>query len=1525
MTRHRNLCSRHAPRLENLESRRLLAAEILSLDTIRESEDVVAAEFAIEVLRNDTGSFNPTGPVLTSLVDRLMIVTSEPIDGAIAEIYPPVVRGAGSDEVWDTEDDRLFETRIHHDDEESFFRIDIIDGPLDDGAYRVEIPAELVLGEEAIDEVQSPYAYDFSIDALEDGARSEGFANQTIETARSVPLVADATTAFRRAEFAVQGTVNNHRFNPDLTDEDYYRVELLAGESLLIQDLSNGTSLGDSFYYELLDASGNLLMQRSAGTDSLFDPVAESGVYFVKVARLPDLVGVVPSYRASPYRLIMTTFDGTFLVRPSSGRSFAPVEVHQSTRTSDFGGLVRRSGGISLGNFAPGTQVSVEAIAPEWVEQEWELSINESSIGLISGGSSLNTSFTVRSLGYYQLELSVTNYQLVDAFVQFAVSVTDTTPPILTNVAGSPLVTSNPLDFYGDLFTLRYSEHLSAIPTTLGNLREAGDDGQLGTDDDVTFALSQSDNYVESTGNHEVTLSNPGHLREGRYSLEVSSVGVTDFSGNEIADVATHQFDFEVAYPYAVTYEIETLPAQEPVENRIDLHEDGNGTGWWRSNAIQGRVEVEEESDVWVVRLEAGDTARVLFDVNEALTVGVSRLDEDLVEQFERRSLRESDSFLATVTGDYRFSLNRQNGDVEPDYYRFALDVARKTPRSFSLVEANSSLLHKLDRSTQYHQLGFFDEGTIVELSLDQPEWNDQELRLGVVRSNGAAFDVLESTDSFIRILMTRAGELRPSVSRANWDSEFANFLNGHYRIDATAVNDFNFGLALGQPILQDGFATDVPISNFQIQFTQSFLFEHERSGPELIVLTDAGDDGQFDTADDAEVPIKLFGFGHSFTIVQNELTQVTGLSVQIDNQRRILDTGNYRLTLHADALHTRVGNTLNDGLDFVTEFEINPVDPLTTYEPEESIADDSVERINPLGDGESLGPGTTLHRGMGTIASRNTPEDRTDRWSFNAEAGEFAIVWVAYRTSDQSWSRVALDHVDNNGDETDVFAVDDEIGGRVIFEIQEEGSHVVTVVPPVFFTGDDPLYEIYILTTQESSRISLFEPAFAAEHRDDQPVSFRNGDAVIHVGSSIRTSAFPGDRDTTMATLGTLAAGTRVESRVFVPSWTAGDPATIRVVQDSPRGRSIAAVNEPGDYSLRVGFPFLSDEVVVGPGENQDQKYFAVSFVKPPEPVTVLVEDIDGEADAKQLRVNRDPAIHDGLVTGTSLYSLVDGRLSLVASSEAASLAQHIDASDLATPDAADHYIATMSTTDDSLSRLDFRGRIESSLIIDESLTSSENFALPTHLFVDEGTDVVFEGDWEVATPVSFENKWWNRVRSGDHELLVYTGSVLHHLTQPADVDSDGRVDAMDALLVINQLRRGEPTPEESDAAFRFYDVNGDRRVSSLDALVVINEMSRISRLSNLETTNAESEWLSIETSTPVTVQTVLTTEPPSIKETRAKVGVKRWSRLSLASLTQIRLSKMQEQTELADRDSAPLDLAGIYRFNLKIRSDGV
>ncbi len=98
------------------------------------------------------------------------------------------------------------------------------------------------------------------------------------------------------------------------------------------------------------------------------------------------------------------------------------------------------------------------------------------------------------------------------------------------------------------------------------------------------------------------------------------------------------------------------------------------------------------------------------------------------------------------------------------------------------------------------------------------------------------------------------------------------------------------------------------------------------------------------------------------------------------------------------------------------------------------------------------------------------------------------------------------------------------------------------------------------------------------------------------------------------------------------------------------------------------------------------------------------------------------------------------------------------------------------------------------------------------------------------------------DRIRYDVLNITVGGGEpeALHNTGMPGDVNDDGAVSAIDALLVINHLGREYGAEgEDAGTARKYYDVSGDGRATSLDALLVINSLNRESRESELVVNN--------------------------------------------------------------------------------------
>ncbi|QDV42646.1 hypothetical protein Enr13x_24950 [Stieleria neptunia] len=86
-------------------------------------------------------------------------------------------------------------------------------------------------------------------------------------------------------------------------------------------------------------------------------------------------------------------------------------------------------------------------------------------------------------------------------------------------------------------------------------------------------------------------------------------------------------------------------------------------------------------------------------------------------------------------------------------------------------------------------------------------------------------------------------------------------------------------------------------------------------------------------------------------------------------------------------------------------------------------------------------------------------------------------------------------------------------------------------------------------------------------------------------------------------------------------------------------------------------------------------------------------------------------------------------------------------------------------------------------------------------------------------------------RVSSPGTVQVQVVGSRLQNPDLNPDVNDDGNITPIDALLVINRIARGTTGSipvEDDDFGPPYYDVNGDKVITPLDALEVINELQR-------------------------------------------------------------------------------------------------
>ena len=97
----------------------------------------------------------------------------------------------------------------------------------------------------------------------------------------------------------------------------------------------------------------------------------------------------------------------------------------------------------------------------------------------------------------------------------------------------------------------------------------------------------------------------------------------------------------------------------------------------------------------------------------------------------------------------------------------------------------------------------------------------------------------------------------------------------------------------------------------------------------------------------------------------------------------------------------------------------------------------------------------------------------------------------------------------------------------------------------------------------------------------------------------------------------------------------------------------------------------------------------------------------------------------------------------------------------------------------------------------------------------------------WEASTPIQVARTVSSASAISDLQFGL-VAPPWHHLSVPEDVDNNGHIVPLDALVIVNDLNnrgaRSLPVPSLEESPPPFYDVSGDGWITSLDALQVIN-----------------------------------------------------------------------------------------------------
>ncbi len=169
-------------------------------------------------------------------------------------------------------------------------------------------------------------------------------------------------------------------------------------------------------------------------------------------------------------------------------------------------------------------------------------------------------------------------------------------------------------------------------------------------------------------------------------------------------------------------------------------------------------------------------------------------------------------------------------------------------------------------------------------------------------------------------------------------------------------------------------------------------------------------------------------------------------------------------------------------------------------------------------------------------------------------------------------------------------------------------------------------------------------------------------------------------------------------------------------------------------------------------------------------------------------------------------------------------------------------HLDLTKQLTDHirNIESIDIRGNGLNRLRLSpESALSVTDGLSPLEIYHDSVDQVVFDGEWEVSKRIAPNGKAYHRFYGNGVVVNLYNDRLQHNPLKASDVNLDGLITPLDALLIINKLNhRNIQNDLSNDIDFSNYvDVSGDDLITPLDVLLVIN-------LLNLRIASGEGEF---------------------------------------------------------------------------------
>ena len=1052
------------------------------------------------------------------------------------------LREAGDDGEWMTEDDVIVSTenRVCC-DSSARLEIEAIDGPLADGFYRLTLSPELTdrfdnsLGE------GSGYTTTFEIAAITDQHVFEGTANDSREQATLLPLARDenGTDLFRSPRSGL-GMIEKGG------DFDFWSFDATAGSTVLVQVVGDTCRMS----IELTDDAGEVLANNgdeSWRRTSEVPPtrLETTGTYYVRIGE-----------DVRHYELRVDLFDMIAVERESEDKRTLDGSVHfsvaENPRIGSVAGTLTSSDYLGrrdrfdLGILSAGAVVELSSRLPHWGTLQPFVSLVSETYGTVLDVDVSETRFqgTTFHEDRYFAEIDADRGHGIDGQYVIDARIDETVPPRVLSVRGLPEsgVTG---EILGSV-TLVMSEEVALVDGNDFDLREAGADGLFDTDDDRRFLVSPD---FGSDDAEVIASFSDGPLFNGSYRLKVLP-SLTDRSGNPLGG-GTPQIDyFQIrVLDIDAVFEGADNDRQEKA-TQLPVEVDPDGTGLLRSRTGIGVLESLRDVDWWSFESVMGDDVRITNSSGSGVSVDVFDSDgrrvaidrthgtDARIAQFNAR--HDGTYFVRIESSDYASHRSLRS-------YQIRVDMARDTDmelreqanmhrghgRTFEIIHPEppddvgrgsiTGTLLEDDQDT--FDLGLLEENVVVQIAIDRPAWSDVSPVVSIPKYNAPSIPLTPENGVFRFVTDTRSEyEIRLSSdeqnSGAGWDGQYV------LRVSVSSNEPLNVIGLDGIP--EDGGRTDQLLTTFELEFSR--FLDRESVGDAAVSLVHAGEDDQFDTSDDREIPL-----GHQFARDRFRRIERDRIQFYVDGGLGALTEGSYRLSL-PPTIRSELGHQLGYGDGFATSFSVSRLpDPYVFENPANGnrLGATHLEPLSPLS--------PRLHRGVGVLEDRHDD----DWWSFDAGAGDYVSIWTPSR-SDGGFFRPGL--VDDTGES--VFRINYHWLRDIPFvqyQVQKDGRYYVNVGSTTLGLPDDRLYEIWIDVQPYAEGTPLYE---RNEIDYAEFVPNDGGSRVVVASEFYGSDGFLGDDQ---YELGVQPLGTHLRAEVFSTHWSFKTPRLELLQEDQP------------------------------------------------------------------------------------------------------------------------------------------------------------------------------------------------------------------------------------------------------------------------------------------------------------------------------------------------------------------------------------